>query len=266
MKPFIRWSAAMLTSFALAACAHSDAPTASIDASDLLNSVAVDPSVGATPDQASLLGITMEPVTSFEGTVSPAANCVYSAASQRLECAPVVRNGLTFTRSIAYYDASGAAQTARNANTRSANTRIDVSGTTTTPRGPLNVVRSSSLTVAGLGAGATTHTLNGLETGTTSGTVTTDKGSATMTETSTSKTENVVVPVPATAGSWPLSGTTTRSGTTTATRAATNESRTSSWSEKVTWNGTSTVTVVVTRDGVTKTCTRNLATSRATCS
>ena len=266
MKPLIRWSAAVLTSLTLAACAHSDAPTGTVDPADLLNSVAVDPSVGATPSQASLLGITMEPVTSFEGTVSAAAGCVYSPTSQRIECPAVTRNGLTFTRSIAYYDANGAAQSARNADTRSANTRIDVTGTTTTPRGSLTVVRASNLTVAGLGAGATTHTLNGLETGTTSGTLTTDRGSATMTETSASKTENVVVPVPATAGSWPLSGTTTRSGTTTATRAATNESRTSSWSEKVTWNGTSTVTVVVTRDGVTKTCTRNLATSRATCS
>jgi hypothetical protein len=264
MKRLLRHSAAFAL-LALGACARGDSVTAVTDGSDLLASVAVDPSIGAEPGQASLLGITMEPVTSFEGTVSAAANCVYSATTQRVECPTIVRNGLTFKRSIGYYTATGTPQPQRNADTRSANTKIDVSGSTVTPRGTLTVARASNLTVAGLGATATTHTLNGLETGTTSGTVTTDKGSVVMSETSSSKTENVVVPVPAKPGSWPISGTTTRSGSTSATRAATNESRTSSWSEKVTWSGTSVVNVEITRDGKTKSCTRDLSKQKTTC-
>ena len=265
MNVVARRSAAVFALLAVAACARDNAPTATADASDLLASVAVDPSLAAEPGQASLVGITLEPVTTFAGELTAATACTYSPVSMRVECPPVTRNGLTYTRSIAFYDAAGVAQPKRDDNTRSTNTRIAVTGSTTTPKGTLAVVRSSDLTVSGLGRASTTHTLNGLETGKTSGTLTTDKGSVVMTEEVSSRTENVVVPAPATAGSWPLSGSTTRSGTTSATRAATSESRTSSWSETVTFTGTSVVKVVITRDGKTKSCTRDLAARTSTC-
>jgi hypothetical protein len=266
MNALLRRSFAGLALLALPACARDNALTATADSSaDLLASVAVDPTIAAEPGQASVLGITMEPTTTFEGELSAAAACTYSPVSKRVECPPVTRNGLTYTRSIAFFDAAGTAQPRRDDNTRATNTRIDVAGNVATPRGALAVVRSSDLTVAGLGRASTAHTLNGLETGRTSGTLTTDRGAVVMSEEVSSKTENVVVPAPAKAGSWPLSGSTTRAGTTSATRPATNESRTSSWSEKVTFTGTSVVNVVVTRDGKTKTCTRDLAAHTSTC-
>ena len=266
MNAILRRSLPGLALLALAACARDNAPTAAVDsASDLVASVAVDPALAAEPGQASLVGITMEPATTFAGELSAATACTYSPTSKRVECPPVTRNGLTYTRSIAYYDGAGVAQPKRDDKTRATNTRIDVKGNVTTPKGTLAVVRSSDLTVSGLGRASTTHTMNGLETGRTSGTLATDKGAAAMREESSSKTENVVVPVPAKAGSWPLSGSTTRSGSTTATRVATNETRSSSWSEKVTYTGTSVVNVEITRDGKTKTCTRDLATRKTTC-
>jgi hypothetical protein len=266
MTLYLRRSFAALAVLALAACARSESPTAADQASDLLASVVVDPSLGSEPGQASLLGLTMEPTSTYAGDLSAATSCVYSPTSKRVECPPITRNGLTITRSIAFFDANGEAQPKRDENTRSTNSRIDVTGSSTTPRGTLAVVRSSDQTVSGLGRSATTHTINGLETGKTSGTLSTERGAVTMSEETSSKTDNVVVPVPAERGSWPLSGSTTRSGTTSATRAATNESRSSSWSEKITFTGTSVVNVEITRDGKTKTCTRDLALRTSTCS
>lgn len=247
----------------LVACAG-DPPTRA-ESEDLLSLADVGALVGAEAGEASSRGITMDPATTFDGSLSGSSGCAWSATSQRIECAPVTRGGLTITRSIAFADAAGAAQQRRDSTTRSSNTRIDVRGTTTTPRGTLDVARTSDLTVSGLGRGATTHTLNGTESGVVSGVLTSDRGSATIREESSSKTSNVVVPVPAARGSWPLSGTTTRSGTTTVTRAGTSETRTSSWSETITWNGTGTVSVTVTRDGTTRTCTRDLAARTGTC-
>lgn len=250
---------------ALAACAGDSTPTRTVSEGDLLSLAEIDPALGAEAGQAGQIGITMDPALTYDGRIGGAAACAWSAASLRIECAPVTRDGLTISRSIAFADAAGTAQQRRDENTRSANTRIDVRGTTTTPRGAMTVARTSDLTVSGLGRGATTHTLNGVESGRVSGSVTTERGSVGIAEESSSRTAGVVVPVPAVRGSWPLSGTTTRTGTTTATLAGTSTTRTSSWSETVTWNGTSSVQVSITRDGVTRSCTRDLAARRTSC-
>jgi hypothetical protein len=246
----------------VAACAHDSTPTVGLDA-DLAN-LSVDPSVGATSGQASLPGLTMSPDPTYQGSIAATEQCSYSPTSKRVECAPVTRDGLTITRSMAFYDAAGAAQTHRDSLTRSTNTQVAVKGSTTTDRGAMAVDRVSSMTLSGLGKNATTHTLNGEEKGTTSGTVTTDNGSsATITESFQTRTENVVVPAPFTATSWPVSGTTTRTSTSTVSRGAT--TRTTTASEHATYNGTSKVSVVVTRGGTTHTCTRDLSAHTMSC-
>src|SRR5687768_11335040 len=56
--------------------------------------------------------------------------CVYSASSGRISCDPITRNGLTITRSVAYTDANGAAQSAYDeSTTNTINTQLEVSGT-----------------------------------------------------------------------------------------------------------------------------------------
>jgi hypothetical protein len=262
MSTLLRRSTAFVALLALGACAGDsvNAPD-----TDLLANASIDPSIGAEAGQAGTLGLTIDPASTFAGSLGDASSCAFVVATGRVECAPVSRGGLTITRSIAFRDAAGTVQPARTDATVSANTRITVSGTTTTPAGAVTVARSSDLTLSGLGRGTTTHTLNGVETGKSSGTLTTPRGSIDVTETSTSQTENVVVPAPATAGSFPLSGSTTRSGTTTATRTGTAESHTSTWSERVTYTGTSVANVTITRDGRTRTCTRDLAARTSTC-
>jgi len=247
----------------LAACGREGAvQTTSPDDSDLL-AAAVDPSIGAAAGQASMPGLTMEPATTYEGSVRGSDQCTYSSDIGRIVCAPVTRNGLTITRSMAFLDAAGTAQARRDASTVLANTQIGVKGTTTTDRGSLTVDRSSSLTVSGLGRGATTHTLNGSESGTTTHAFTTRDGSATATDAFRSETKNVVVPVPQARGSWPISGTTTRTSTLTFARGS--NTRSTTMSEQVTFTGSSVVNVVITRDGVTRTCTRDLASHTGSC-
>ena len=249
---------------ALAACAHeTGSPTATPDDTDLLTATAIDPSLGAEAGQASLPGLTLDRTSTYQGSLAGSDQCTYSAPLGRLVCPPVTRNGLTIARSIAFYDADGTPQSHRDLTTRSVNTQVAVKGTVTTERATLAIDRASSLTVSGLGRGATTHTLNGEETGTSDGTFTAAAGTLTWHESFTVATKNVVVPAEVRNG-WPLSGTTTRTATTTLTRGA--ATRTSTSSEQVTYTGTSVVNVTITRDGVTRTCTRDLATRPGSCS
>lgn len=249
---------------AVAACARDGAvPATSPDDASLLSAATTDPSVGAISGQASLPGLTMEPTSTYSGNIAGSDQCTYSADVARIVCAPVIRNGLTITRSIAFYNAADQPQLRRDATTASSNVQVGVKGTTTTDHGTRTVDRSSSLTVSGLGRAATTHTLNGSETGTSTGEFSTKDGSATVTETFTSAATNVVVPVPHAPGSWPLSGSTTRTATLTLTRGT--ATRSTTVSEQVTFTGTSVVNVTITRDGVTRTCTRDLATRTGTC-
>jgi hypothetical protein len=138
-----------------------------------------------------------------------------------------------------------------------------VKGTITTRKGPVTVDRSSSLTVSGLGRGAATHTLNGSEEGTSTGTFTTPKGTVASAEKFAATTKDVVVRADA-KHAWPLSGTTSRSATVTTSLAGA-PSRTHTSSETVTYNGTSVVNVTLVRDGKTRNCTRNLASRKLTC-
>lgn len=260
MPQSLRTVTAIAATLLIGACAH-DSLTANMDGD--LATLSLDASASEVPGQASLPGFTMSADPTFQGTVGPADHCTFVPASGRLECDPVTRGGLTITRSIAFYNAAGSAQQRRDSTTRSANTRVAVAGTTTTAKGTLTVDRASSVTVSGLGERVTTHTLNGSEEGTTSGTVTTDRGAATITESFRATTASVVVPAPFTATSWPTSGTTARVTSQTVTRGT--ETRASTLGETVTYNGTSAVPVVITRDGTTRRCTRDLATHRTVC-
>lgn len=265
MRSHLRFILGAATLVLAGACGtQSDAPT--VSPADLFELAAIDPTVGAEPAQASMPGFTMSPDPTYSAQLGDASGCAYSASAGRVLCAPVTRNGLTITRSMAFYDAAGLPQSHRDSLTRSTNTQVTVKGTTTTDRGSLSVDRGSSLTVSGLGKGATTHTLNGTENGTTSGTLKTDKGQVTTSEKFASATKDVVVPAEPKAGTprWPLSGTITRSAAHSFSLAG-GPTRTVSHTEQVTFNGTSTVKVTITHDGVTKNCTRDLGTGRTTC-
>lgn len=274
MRKTFWFTACVVALTALASgCSHQDtAPAAAtkstIPDSAVFSSASVDPSLSASAGQASLPGLTMEPTSTYTGDVAPATTtnpCTYDASAGRVVCTPVVREGLTYTRSYAYYDTAGKAQPAPNAATRSMNTQIGVKGTRTTAKGDtVSIDRSSNTTLSGLGKGVATHTINGTEHGTTTSSYTIYWGKVSATETFDVVTKDVVVQAEA-KSRWPLSGSTSRTSTTVATLEKT-LTRTATSSETVTYNGTSVVPVVIVRDGVTHNCTRDLSTGKNTCS
>ena len=245
------------------ACGHESVGPLFVVDDSLLAAVSVDPALTSEAGQASLPGLLAAPATTFTGSLSTVNSCVYDASIGRIVCAPVVRNGLTYSRSIAYYDSKGIAQPARNADTREMNTKITVKGTTTTKKGPLTVDRASSLTLSQLAKGSLVHTMNGTETGTSVGTFVTSKGTVTSTEQFDAISADVVVPATGKVH-WPLSGTTTRVSTITVTIGG-GATRSSTMSETVTYTGTNIVTVTMSHDGKTRNCTKDLATGKLTC-
>ena len=73
----------------------------------------MDPSIGTISGQASLPGLTMEPASTYAGSLASSDQCTSSADVGRIVCVPVIRNGLTITRSIAFYNAAGQPQPRR---------------------------------------------------------------------------------------------------------------------------------------------------------
>lgn len=195
-------------------------------------------------------------------------NCAFDATSGRVACDPVMRDGLTVTRSAQYTGANGAAQQAFNSlTTNTVNLKVAVSGTRIRRDGDTaQVQHASDRTVTGL-ASATERTINGTSAGTETTTGSDSVGTFTAVRTIGDTIQSVVVPAgsASSATSYPTSGTIVRSMQVTATYVG-QSSTTSSRREVVTFNGSSTATVVVTQDGTTQNCTLPLPRGQLTCS
>jgi hypothetical protein len=177
------------------------------------------------------------------------------------------RSGLTVTRTITWTDANGVAQSARAATTHKAVFHSDVTGTRTRRDGKVTttVAEKSDLTVAGLEAASTSRNVDGTASGTESSTGTNKDGSAftSVREVSDAIT-GVVIPVASGTPSYPTAGTVSRSMKVTLTLNGT--TTTSQRSEVITYDGSSTAKLVVTKDGTTKNCTIPLPRGRPSCS
>jgi hypothetical protein len=255
MSPFLRIVAlAAALPVGLGACTDGPSPTGVDDSGGELESTfAGDPALGATSSDFSALTDPARP------------RCTYTEAVGRFVCEPWTYNGLTFTRSYAFYDLSGNSQHQRGATTHAMNVKTTVAGTTTRDGATITVDRRSHMTVSGLERSSTTHTTNALEQGTVTAVWSGSRGKVTTAETFQTKTTDVGVSVARDRNRWPLSGTVERSVTVTRSLEGSSETRSLAVRELVAFNGTNLVPVVITRDGVTKTCTRDLATRRTTC-
>ena len=190
------------------------------------------------------------------------ASCLYSAFSSGFTCPPVTVNGLTITRSFSLFDAAGnpLSQFTRGA-IATIRQELDISGTTSRSSangsGSMTLRRHEVMTSSGLNG--TVHTLNGTGTSSSTGTMTRNGVAAAVTSSGVDTTRNVVIAKSATgSANWPQSGTIIHAGTRTTTAAGQN-AVTHTSRQQLTYNGTSTVTVQVTSDQGTKSCTRNLA-------
>ena len=194
--------------------------------------------------------------------------CVYAAATGNVTCGPTTRNGLTVTRIHSFKTTAGAAQSAPDSTTNSERTQITVSGTTTMMRRDSvtsTVQHSSDRTVTGLAYNATQRTVNGTASGTESSSgVNRDGVRFTAVRVSGDTTQGLIIPILTTGRSYPTAGNVRREMKVTMTLAGGTPAVTTR-REVVTYNGTTTATVVITTNGTSRTCTLPLPTGRLVC-
>lgn len=194
-----------------------------------------------------------------------ASNCTFSAATGDLTCAPITRGGITISRILTFKTANGTAQPAQDSTTNSARTRITANGTVQHHDSVTATVRNSSdRTVTGLAAGSALRTVNGNSAGSENAAGKTRDGKAfTSVRTMGDTTTGLTVPVVSGRPTYPTAGTVIR--TMKVVMTVDGSTRTSQRREVITYNGTSSATLVITHDGTTKTCTLPLPMGRPTC-
>jgi hypothetical protein len=201
----------------------------------------------------------------FDGRALP-SSCAFSAATGVVTCPAQTRRGLTILRSAVYKDAAGNVQPAVDSTTNAISLHVDVSGTVARRDSTVitTVKHTSDQTITGLAKGSTQRVVNGTSAGRESSTGTDTAGTFSVVRTIGDTTTNLVIPVSDGKKSFPAAGTIVRAMSATLSRAG-SAVRNSSRREVITFNGTTTATIVVTQDGTTKTCTLPLPHGRPTC-
>lgn len=196
------------------------------------------------------------------------ATCTFAAGTGDVTCAPATRDGITVARVYTFKTTAGTAQQRPDSLTNSERARITVSGTTTRMRRDsvtTTVSHTSDRTVTGLAAGATQRTVNGTASGTeTSSGLNRDAVRFTSVRVSGDTTQGLVIPVSTTGPSYPTAGTVRREMKVTITLAG-GTPTTSTRREVITYNGSTSATVVITTNGTSKTCTLPLPRGRMVC-
>jgi hypothetical protein len=213
----------------------------------------------------------------------------FSAATGVVTCTPIVRDSLTINRTFKFSTAAGVAQAARDTiTTDRIETTRSVTGTTTfTPSrrggfgrgfGPpgsdslrpdittarTTVSSSSTRVTTGLASGSTKRTVNGASSGRETSEGTTSSGAFTSVRVMGDTTSGLVIPVVASGFPYPTAGTVIRSMQATVTYAG-GTPISSSRREVITYDGSTTAKISITKDGETKACTLALPRGRPVC-
>lgn len=196
------------------------------------------------------------------------ASCTFAAGTGDVTCGPTTRDGVTVTRVYTFRTTAGAAQQRPDSLTNSERSRITVSGTATRLRRDsvtTTVSHTSDRTVTGLASTATQRTVNGTASGTeTSSGLNREGVRFTSVRVSGDTTQGLVIPVSTTGPSYPTAGSVRREMKVTMTLAG-GTPATSTRREVITYNGSTTATVVITTNGTSKTCTLPLPRGRMVC-
>jgi hypothetical protein len=200
------------------------------------------------------------------GRGGPGCTGTFDAATGRVTCTSIAHDGITVTRSIAYTDASGKAQSAFDTvTTNTVNERVSVSGTFTHRDGDSSVVtHASDRTVSGLAQGSTQRTVEGTSAGTEKITGSDSSGAFSVVRTAGDTTRGLVIPKRTSADSrppYPTAGTVIRAMQITVTYAGKTPT-TASRREVVTYDGSTTAKVTITKNGTTTSCTISLTDHR----
>jgi hypothetical protein len=195
-------------------------------------------------------------------------NCSFSSTTGRVTCDDATRGPFTISRSFAFVDATGAVQPFPNNKTDTINVKVDVSGTVVRhdKMDTSTVAHSSDRTVGGLAPGSTQRSVDGGSKGTESTSGTTKDGTKfTAMRLVADTVKGLIIPLMDNHPTFPTAGTITRimqATLTLGTNAPVSRSRT----EIVTFDGSSTAQVVITKNGTTKNCTLPLPFGRLKCS
>ncbi len=170
----------------------------------------------------------------------------FRADPGKFDCTSMTHEGETVTRTCTYKDAAGNTQTAYDSlTTASVNVHATVTGTVDRGHwsGTVNDVRD--FTVSGLTGHETTLIWNGTGSGASSRVKESQDGAARQFDLTHSETvTNLVIPVPRTSTSWPLSGTIVRSETIKIT-GGTDFNTTKQRDATITFDGTQFATVTI---------------------
>ncbi len=198
--------------------------------------------------------------------LSNLASCTF--ANGTFTCNATTRNGLTVTRTIQLLDAAGHAQSAFDtATTNTITEKVTVAGTFTRRDSATSTVQEGSTrTVSGLASGSTQRTVNGTSAGTETTTGKDTAGTYTVARVAGDTTKDVVIPVATMANprTFPTAGTIIRAMQVTLTRTGKTPAS-ASRREVITYNGTTTATLVITENGTTRTCSLPLPFGRPSC-
>ena len=186
------------------------------------------------------------------------ASCLFAAGTGDLTCGPTVKNGLTVTSIYTIKNAGGTAQSAVDSvTTNSVRVRTTVTGTATRSRDgsvTATVNNTGDRTVTGLAAGSAQRTVNGTSRGNETANGTNRDGKTfSSVRTAADTTKGVVIPVSATAQTYPTAGTVIRRMKVIMTidgSSSTKERR-----EVLTYDGSATAKLQITDNGTTKSCT-----------
>ncbi|HYW49364.1 MAG TPA: hypothetical protein VE861_02095 [Gemmatimonadaceae bacterium] len=213
----------------------------------------------------------------------------FDAATGVVTCTPLLRDSLTISRTFRFSTAAGAAQGARDTvTTDRIETTRSVTGTTTFApdrRGGFGhgfgmrgddsarlditsarttVSSSSTRVTTGLASGSTQRTVNGASAGRETTEGTTANGAFTSVRVMGDTTSGLVIPVAATGYPYPTAGTVIRAMS-VAVSFANGSPVNSSRREVITYDGSTTAKIVITKDGVTQRCTLALPRGRPAC-
>jgi hypothetical protein len=213
----------------------------------------------------------------------------FDAATGIVTCTPIVRDSLTIARTFRFSTAAGVAQSARDtATTDRIETTRSVTGTTTFtpgrrggfghgfgPRGNdstrvdittarTTVSSSSTRIVTGLASGSTQRTINGSSAGRESTEGVSTNGAFTSLRVMGDTTTGLVIPVVASGYPYPTAGTVIRAMAVTVSYAG-GSPVTSNRREVITYDGSATAKISITKDGTTKECTLALPRGRPVC-
>ena len=187
-------------------------------------------------------------------------SCTFDAGTGVVTCPETTKHGLTVNAAYVFKDEAGVAQAKFDTlTTNSVNVKTSVDGTKTHRDGAATttVDHSSDRTIVGLAPGKTSRTING-----TARAIEITEGTREGVEFASSReasdtTTALVIPIVDGKPTIPTSGVIIRNMKVTITKAG-DESRTRTRREKITFDGTSVITVEITQDGVTRNCTITL--------